>query len=93
MSEGWSRFALRFSRYYASLSPNDIWTHLKEHLRSKYDPNEEIISTMHHYEMIIIKSNITSIIIYVVVCITDRIDDTFASKFFTFVIIGCLYLQ
>ena len=26
MSEGWSRFALRFSRYYASLSPNDIWT-------------------------------------------------------------------
>ena len=36
---------------------NDIWTHLKEHLRSKYDPNEEIISTMHHYEMIIIKSS------------------------------------
>ncbi len=26
MSEGWSRFALRFSRYYAGLSPNDIWT-------------------------------------------------------------------
>jgi len=38
-------------------TPNDIWTHLKEHLRSKYDPNEEIISTMHHYEMIIIKSS------------------------------------
>ena len=36
---------------------NDIWTHLKEHLRSKYDPNEEIISKMHHYEMIIIKSS------------------------------------
>jgi len=26
MSGGWSRFALRFSRYYASLSTNDIWT-------------------------------------------------------------------
>ena len=36
---------------------NDIWTHLKEHLRSKYDPDEEIISTMHLYEMLIIKSS------------------------------------
>ena len=26
MSGGWSRFALRFSRYYASLSANDLWT-------------------------------------------------------------------
>ncbi len=26
MSGGWSRFALRFSRYYASLSANEIWT-------------------------------------------------------------------
>ena len=26
MSGGWSRFALRFSRYYGSLSTNDIWT-------------------------------------------------------------------
>ena len=26
MSEGWSRFALRFSRYYNSLNPNDVWT-------------------------------------------------------------------
>ena len=26
MAEGWSRFALRFSRYYNSLQPTDIWT-------------------------------------------------------------------
>ena len=26
MSGGWSRFALRFSRYYASLSASDLWT-------------------------------------------------------------------
>ena len=26
MSGGWSRFALRFSRYYASLSTHELWT-------------------------------------------------------------------
>ena len=36
---------------------NDIWKHLKEHLRSKYDPDENIISTMHLNEMLIIKSS------------------------------------
>ena len=36
---------------------DEIWTHLKEHLRSKYDPDENIISTMHLNEMLIIKSS------------------------------------
>ena len=38
-------------------TPNQIWEHLKDNLRDKYDPDETIINTMSLFEMIIIKSS------------------------------------
>ena len=38
-------------------TPNQIWEHLKDNLRDKYDPDETIIDTMSHFEMIITKSS------------------------------------